>query len=212
MAEQRSQGSTIIFHPLELWEKMCLVAKLPFSTENMTGVEGMVIYGFNANEVFQMAIEIERNGYRFYQKAQGLVDNPDVKDVFAGLAKDEIEHEKRFITLKSQLPESAKKSTVWDPDNEADQYLRMMAKMHVFGSHTTVDDTLGGIEGAVGALKLAIQFEKDSITFFLAMQDATEGKKGRELIGQLIEEEKEHLKKLSVELMKHSDLKARTVP
>jgi rubrerythrin len=172
----------------------------------------MVIYGFNANEVFQMAIEIERNGYRFYQKAHGLVDDQDVKDVFARLATDEIEHEKRFIALKSQLPESAKESTIWDPDNETDQYLRMMAGMHVFGFHTTVDDTLGGVEGAVGALKLAIQFEKDSITFFLAMQDATEGKKGRELIAQLIEEEKRHLKELSIALMKHSNLKAGTVP
>ncbi len=164
-----------------------------------------MIYGFNAKEVFQMAIEIERNGYRFYQKAQDLVDDTDVKDVFARLATDEIEHEKRFIALKSQLPESAKQSTVWDPDNETDQYLQMMAGMHVFGPHTTLDDALGDIENAVGALKLAIQFEKDSITFFLAMQDATEEKKGRELIGQLVEEEKGHLKKLSIELTRHSE-------
>jgi rubrerythrin len=35
-----------------------------------------VIYGFNANEVFQIAIDIEKNGKRFYEKATNIVDNP----------------------------------------------------------------------------------------------------------------------------------------
>lgn len=157
-----------------------------------------MIYRFNANEVFQMAIDIEKNGKHFYQKAQDLVDNPEVRDIFARLAKDEMEHEKRFVALKSQLPESAKESTVWDPDNETDQYLRMMAHMNVFRSDIALEEALAGVRSAVDALKLAIQFEKDSITFFLGMQDATEEKKGRELIGQLVEEEKEHLKRLSL--------------
>jgi len=51
-------------------------------------------------------------------------------------------------------------------------------------------------------LKLGIKFEKDSIILFLTMQDETEEGKGRELIGQLINEERKHLKKLSLELRK----------
>ena len=68
--------------------------------------------------------------------------------------------------------------------------------MNVFRSDIALEEALAGVRSAVDALKLAIQFEKDSITFFLGMQDATEEKKGREFIGQLVEEEKEHLKKL----------------
>ncbi len=37
------------------------------------------------------------------------------------------------------------------------------------------------------------------------MQDATEEKKGREIIGQLIDEEKVHLRKLSLELKRLND-------
>ena len=55
-----------------------------------------MIYGFNADEVFQIAIDIEENGKHFYEKAMDIVDNPDVKAVLGSLAKDEAEHLKRF--------------------------------------------------------------------------------------------------------------------
>jgi rubrerythrin len=124
--------------------------------------------------------------------------------MFTKLANDEVEHKNRFISLKAQLPESAKAPTVWDPDNETDQYLRMTAGMNVFRSDVSLQKALDGVTSAVDALELAIQFEKDSVVFYLTMQDATEEKKGRELIGQLVQEEREHLRRLTVELARHS--------
>lgn len=161
-----------------------------------------MIYGFNANEVFQIAIDIEDNGRRFYEGVQGIVEDPGTKDIFAMLAQAEMEHKKRFAELKSALPESAKESTVWDPDNETNQYLKMMAGMHVFRAGDSVEQALAQVKTAEDALRFAMGFEKDSIVFFLTMQDATEEKKGRDLIGQLVQEEKGHLKTLSMELKK----------
>jgi rubrerythrin len=161
---------------------------------------GTMIYGFNANEVFKIAIEIEENGRRFYEKVQDVVEESGVNEIFARLALAEVEHKRRFISLKSQLPRSAKEETVWDPDNELDQYLKMMADMHVFKTSAAVDDVLAGVRTAQDALHLAIQFEKDSIVFFLTMQEAAKEEEGRKLIGQLVEEEKEHLRTLSREL------------
>ena len=161
-----------------------------------------MIYGFNADEVFKMAIEIENNGRRFYEKVQDMVDDPRIKDIFAMLAQAEIEHKERFSRLKKELPEQTKESTVWDPDNETDQYLKMMAGMHVFRERDGVDKALAQVNTAEDALRLAMGFEKDSIVFFLSMQDATEEMQGQKLIGQLVHEEMGHLKKLSVELKK----------
>jgi rubrerythrin len=163
-----------------------------------------MIYGFNANEVFKIAIEIEENGRRFYEKVQDVVEESGVNEIFARLALAEVEHKKRFISWKSQLPRSAKEETVWDPDNELDQYLKMMADMHVFKTSGAVDDVLAGVRTAQDALHLAIQFEKDSIVFFLTMQEATKEEEGRKLIGRLVEEEKEHLRTLSRELRRLS--------
>jgi rubrerythrin len=162
-----------------------------------------VIYGFNASEVFQIAIDIEENGRRFYEKAMGLSDDHDVNTVFAALAQEEAEHLEKFKDLKSQLPKAASGDTVWDPENEVDQYLQMMADMNVFRSDVDMEERLSLVGSVEDALKLGIQFEKDSIIFFLSMQEATAENKGRKSIDQLVNEEKEHLKRLSLELRRH---------
>ena len=161
-----------------------------------------MIYGFNANEIFQIAIEIEGNGKRFYEKAMEIIDDPDAKELLAFLAQEEAGHLKRFTQLKAQLPKEATEGTLWDPDHEMNRYLQMMADMHVFRSDFDVEEKLSQVIKSEDVLKIGIQFEKDSIIFFLTMQDATEGEKGREFIGQLVNEEKKHLSKLSMELRK----------
>ncbi len=161
-----------------------------------------MLFCFNAAEVFQIAIEIERNGKAFYDKAQKLIQDAEVTALFADLANQEVEHEKRFEMLKSQLPQAATAATVSDPNDELAGYLRMMAEQHVFVSSAGVNEQLAQIKSSVDALKLAIQFEKDLVLFFLTMQDATCDEKGRELIQLLVKEEQEHLKRLSLQLRK----------
>jgi rubrerythrin len=162
----------------------------------------VLIYGFNANEVFQIAIDMEGNGKFFYEKAMEIIDDPDVKELLAFLAQEEGEHLKKFTELKAQLPKTATEDTIWDPEHEMNKYLQMMADMHVFRSDFDVEEKLSRVKNPEDVLKLGIQFEKDSIIFFLTIQDATEEKKGQELIGQLVDEEKKHLNKLSLELGK----------
>jgi len=166
-----------------------------------------VIYGFNVDEIFQIAIDIEGNGKFFYETAMEIIDDPDVKELLAFLAQEELEHLKKFTELKAQLPKTATEDTIWDPEHEMNKYLKMMADMHVFRSDFDVEEKLSRVKNPEDVLKLGIQFEKDSIIFFLIMQDATEEKKGRELIGQLVNEEKKHLSKLSLELRKFTDSK-----
>ncbi len=159
-------------------------------------------FAFNAKEVFQMAIEIEENGRLFYQKARDVVEDPEVKGLFSDLEQREVEHREKFKALRAELPESAQESTLWDPQGEIDQYLKMTADMHVFKAASPVEEQLEAVKNAADALRLAIQFEKDSILFFLLMQDETGKGKGREFISQLANEEKAHLRMLSKELVR----------
>lgn len=159
-------------------------------------------FAFNANEVFQMAIEIEENGRLFYQKAREAVTDREVKHLFSDLEQREIEHREKFIALKAELPKSARSSTVWDPEGETNQYLKITADMHVFRAASPVEEQLALVKNTVDALKLAIQFEKDSIIFFLLVQEETEKGKGKELISQLTNEERIHLRQLSKELVR----------
>lgn len=166
-----------------------------------------MILGFNANEIFQIAVDIEENGRSFYERAQGVIDDSAVKELFSSLERQEVAHKQRFLSLKDRLPESAKEGTVFDPDNDNDRYLKMTADMNVFSASADMDEKLAGVRSAADALKLAIQFEKDSIIFYLLMQDLTEEDKGRESIGQLIDEEKEHLRTLSSQLRNLAECK-----
>ena len=161
-----------------------------------------MMFGFNAAEVFQIGIEIEENGKTFYEKAASKIDDPEVKAIFEDLAQQEVEHKRRFQELKEKLPEEAGESTVFDPDNELNQYLKMMADSHVFRTSENVEEKLADVRDAVDALKMAIEFEKDSVLFFLSMQEATEEKRGRELIGWLVKEEQAHLRRLTLQLKK----------
>lgn len=159
-------------------------------------------YSFNAGEVFKIAVQIEENGKRFYEESQKVIDNPEVRKLFAELAQQEVDHKNRFESLQAQLPPEAKASTVWDPDNELDQYIKMMADNHVFVSSAGLTAELAKVKNAADALKLAMEFEKDSVLFFLTLEDAAAGKKDQELIKTLVKEEQEHLKRLTLELRK----------
>ena len=161
-----------------------------------------MIYEFNAAEVFEIAIQIEENGRKFYEKAQEKIADPEIRAVFDYLAVEEVKHKMKFEELKAKLPESAKESKVWDPEDETGRYLKMMADMHVFRSEADLERRIGSIGSGAEALNLAIQFEKDSIVFFLAVQEETDENQGKKLIGQLVKEEQGHLKKLSLQLRK----------
>ncbi|MCX7821877.1 MAG: ferritin family protein [Syntrophobacterales bacterium] len=159
-----------------------------------------MLFGFNAAEVFEIAINIEENGKTFYTRASQMVDDPDVRTLFQELAKEEEVHKARFAELKKLLPPQAQIPTVPDPSNELDQYIKMMAKEHIFSSASGVEQEIKKISSVQDALRLAIQFEKDSVLFFVSMKEATDDTRGREMIDLLIKEEQEHVKRLSLAL------------
>ena len=158
---------------------------------------------FNSGEVFQAAIEIEKNGLSFYERAGRAVSDPEIAELFATLARDEIAHQKRFESLLSELPEELRRHTVSDPDQELDLYIRALADQHIFGpgEKAGVTEKLATVEDA---LRLAIQFEKDSVVFYLSMQEVTCEGKPREAVEALVKEELGHVRRLSIQLRKCS--------
>lgn len=161
-----------------------------------------MLFNFNAAEIFDVAIKIEENGKKFYDAATKMVDNNEVKELFADLGAQEIEHKAKFKALRDELPASASTPTVFDANNELDAYLKAMADQHVFVTSEGVDKQLATVKDVKSAIKLAMTFEKDSIIFFLTVQDATEGSKGKSTINALVKEEQEHLRRLALQLSK----------
>ena len=89
-------------------------------------------YDFSADDIFEMAEQLERNGAKFYRTAAEGVKDPVAQELLLGLAAMEVEHEKTFAFLRSELSKQEKTATVFDPEGEATLYLRALAETRVF--------------------------------------------------------------------------------
>ena len=55
-----------------------------------------MMYDFNADDIFEIAEQLERNGATFYRTAAGAVTDADAKGFLLKLAEMEDAHEKTF--------------------------------------------------------------------------------------------------------------------
>ncbi|MHC5179674.1 MAG: ferritin family protein, partial [Planctomycetota bacterium] len=85
---------------------------------------------FNADEIFEMAEQIERNGAKFYREAAQNASDGKVKEMLLEMAAMEDGHEKTFSQMRKELSAEDRESNVFDPDNEVAQYLQTMADFH----------------------------------------------------------------------------------
>jgi rubrerythrin len=91
-----------------------------------------MLYDFNANEILQMAEQIERNGADFYRKSSEKIQDKAGIKLLLNLAEMEDQHEQTFATLRSKLSAEEKASTVFDPEGETVRYLKALADSKVF--------------------------------------------------------------------------------
>jgi len=150
-------------------------------------------YDYNANDILEMAIQIEKNGAVFYRNASESISDPTHKQLLLDLASMEDQHEKTFSEMKAVLSEKEKKSTAFDPDEEAGLYLKALADTRVFFEK----ESPGASTSMKEILKEAILAEKDSIVFYLGMKEFVPEKFGKNRVEQIIKEEMGHIKLLS---------------
>lgn len=145
---------------------------------------------FNADEIFEMAEQLERNGAQFYRIAAGS-DSGDSRDLLLRLAEMEDDHVKTFASMRAELSEEEKQPVTADPENQAVLYLQAM----VYGKVFNVDPsaTLAGTKGMEDVLDIAISLEKDSIVFYLSMKEVVPGAAGKDKLDVIIKEELGHI-------------------
>jgi rubrerythrin len=153
---------------------------------------------FNADEVFEMAEQIERNGGKFYRAAAEKF--PAMSDVLLGLAAMEDEHLKTFADMRAELSGTEIDEPVFDPDGEAQMYLRVMADGHVFDIKTDPAEQLAAKNTPEDVLKMAIGVERDSIAFYVGLKEAVSRKAGKDKVEDIIKEEMGHIVTLNEKL------------
>ncbi len=152
-------------------------------------------YNFNADEIFEIAEQIERNGANFYRTAAENITDEDKKKLLIHLAEMEDDHEKTFKTLRDELSENEKTMTTFDPEDETADYLRLLADTRVFYEKEVDVTSLNEV------FKTAITAEKDSIVFYLGMKNIVPSHQGKNWLDRIIKEEMDHIRLLSKELL-----------
>ena len=153
-----------------------------------------MMYDFNADDIFEIAEQLERNGAKFYRTAAEAVEDSESKDFLLKLAAMEDDHEKTFAGMRSTLTADEAAVTVFDPEGEATLYLKALADTRVFFEKEMDTTSMEAI------LKDAVVAEKDSIVFYLGMREAVPENMGRGRLNDIIKEEMGHIRLLSREL------------
>ncbi len=150
---------------------------------------------FNANDIFDIAKQIEINGAKFYREAANRVDEAAHKQFLTGLAEMEDSHEQTFADMQKELGAAETTAMTFDPNDENALYLKALADTRVFFEKDQPESTMKGI------LTSAIAAEKDSIAFYLGMKELVSQKAGKSKVDDIIKEEMSHIKMLAAKLL-----------
>lgn len=148
---------------------------------------------YNAEEIYEIGIQIERNGRAFYAAAAEKAADKDIRKLLGDLAEWENAHVELFSQLKKQLPPGLQNDPGLDPDQQKVLYLRAAADSHIFTRHADPEALARTCEGPVDVLQIALEFEKDSVVLYTAMKDLVPESLGKETIDRLIHEEISHI-------------------
>lgn len=151
---------------------------------------------FTGKEVLDMAVRIEENGMKFYADASKAAKSHQLKDLFHALSEEEGTHIKMFLELKKILV-GDDPSAGFDPYLEdAQQYLKSMADTEVFTNPEAGKEAARSLKDEKEAISMAIGMEKDSLLFYYELERMIR-ERDRKVIESLIEQEKDHVRKLT---------------
>jgi rubrerythrin len=155
---------------------------------------------FNADEVFEMAEQIERNGAAYYRKAAENFRGLDLSKVLLDLAAMEDDHERTFRAMRLELPPKLRTQDKFDPTGEGALYLHAMVHGKVFEPKADPARKLAMAEKPDDILRTAIEMEKNSIVFYLTVKKMVRMAAGQVRIDEIIEQEMGHIATLSRQL------------
>ncbi len=139
----------------------------------------------SAADVISSAVEIERRGFIFYQQAADAADQPEDKDFFTFMAKEEKRHEKIFEAMLKRA--GGLELPAGSDEAEYLEYVDLLLDNHCL----FLPDQQKALRE--NPLHQAMTLEKDTILFFLAMRRFVAPSEVPH-IDECIEEEQRHIR------------------
>jgi len=151
---------------------------------------------YSINEIIEMAVQIERNGYAFYNEAAKRKDLDDKSREFISWLRDqELEHEKKFLSLRDDTElKSLELSQDWEL---VALYLKTIVEGRIFNSEDSAIRRAIEAKNITEIIDYAISFEKDTLLYFQAISNNIAYPKAIDILHQIINEEISHIIKLA---------------
>jgi rubrerythrin len=148
---------------------------------------------FNANEIFEMAEEIERNAAKFYRKAAEKSSDSQIKQMLLDLADMEDGHLDTFKEMREQLSGEEKGWTVFDPEDQSVMYLQAIAGARGYEGKIAPTKELTGDETPKDVLDIALNSEKESVLLYFGLKEIVPARAGKDKVEAIIREELSHI-------------------
>lgn len=138
----------------------------------------------NAADVISTAVEIETRGHEFYKQAAEQAQQPQDKEFFLFMAQEENKHKALFSDMLKRVGGTTIPAGA--TDDEYIDYVHNLIDSHCL----FMDDQQAAL--ATNPFKQAIQFEKDTILFFQAVESLVPESE-QKFIRQCADEERSHI-------------------
>lgn len=148
---------------------------------------------FSAREIFEIAIQIERNGQFFYTRAAEYAPNEQVRKLLADLAEMEADHERFFQEAADGLSAEERAGSMLDEDEHNLPFIRAIADGHVFDTSLDPRVLITGEEAPDEVLTTAVSLEKESIVYYSALREIVAGERILQRVNEIIREELSHV-------------------
>jgi rubrerythrin len=146
---------------------------------------------FSLREVFDLAIQIEKNGEQYYRDAMEKVSNPSLRSMLEWLAEQEKKHQSWFSERKEKLDMEG------DDLEMAEMGSSILQGLLGDQSFSLKETDLSKIDGVEALIELAVEFEKDSILFYEMIGSFIEDSETSEKLNEIIAEENRHIELLA---------------
>jgi rubrerythrin len=148
-----------------------------------------VIADVTPEKCVEFAIRTEEIGAQMYRDlAARFPSDPELRELFASLADDEVEHGARFRALHDRAASGTREPI----SAEQGEYLRAMSMSEVFDTEALAK-RVDGIRTREDALERALHLEKSTLAYYQAMREVLGPD---EVLDALISVEKKHVIKV----------------
>lgn len=155
---------------------------------------------FSGFEVIRAAKEVEKTGHRFYSTMAERASDPLLKELFAWLAQDEVEHLRRLNQLENQYQDGS----FSEFEEEFLPYLKQFSDTRIFPDAARLEAVLATENADLKALDMAIEAEEKFADYFLKASSLAQSTDGKDAFTWLAGEEARHAKILQERRAKYA--------